>query len=155
MDRQRRDVLKAGGGLGLAGVLVALGVISPEAVLAAGSRAIFEATSLDAVFAALGTGRPPDSADIMLTAPDVAENGAMVSIGVASRLPATERIVILVERNPSVVAASFSVPPGTLPDIQTRVKMAESSPVHALVRAGGKFHMAHRDVRVTVGGCAG
>jgi len=155
MDWQRRDVLKAGGGLGLAGVLVALGVISPEQALAAGNRAIFEAGSLDAVFAALGTGKPPDSADIVISAPDVAENGALVSIGVASRLPATEQIVILVDRNPNVVAASFSVPPGTLPDIQTRVKMAESSPVHALVRADGKFHMARRDVRVTIGGCAG
>ncbi len=154
MDDRRREVLRAGGGIGLIAVLGAIGLVRPGQVLAA-ERALFEAGSLDEAFAALGAGRPADSGEIEISAPDVAENGAMVSIGVASRLADTDRIVILVEKNPNLVVADFSVPAGTIPDIQTRVKMAETSDVYVVVRAGGRLHVARRNVRVTQGGCAG
>lgn len=153
MDHQRRDILKAGGGLGLFGLLAAAGLIRPEVAEAAWNKGAFDAKSLDAAFAALGAGKPADSSEIQITAPDIAENGAVVPIGVVSRIAGTEQIAILVEKNPFLLAANFEIPPGTAADIQTRLKMAETSNVYALVRAGGRFAVARREVKVTLGGC--
>lgn len=155
MNHQRRDVLKAGGSLGLFGLLVAAGLIRPEVAEAAWNKGAFDAKTLDAAFAALGAGKPADSADIQITAPDIAENGAVVPVGVVSKLPKTEQIAILVEKNPFMLAANFEIPAGTVADIQTRIKMGQTSDVYALVKADGKFVVAKKEVKVTLGGCGG
>ena len=100
-------------------------------------------------------GKPADSADIQITAPDIAENGAVVPVGVVSKLPKTEKIVIMIEKNPNMVAASFDIPEGTVADVQTRVKMGQTSDVFALIKADGKFYVAKKEVKVTLGGCGG
>ncbi|MSQ60891.1 MAG: thiosulfate oxidation carrier protein SoxY, partial [Betaproteobacteria bacterium] len=56
---------------------------------------------------------------------------------------------------PNLLTAHFSIPDGTLPDIQTRVKMAQTSDVYALVKAQGKFYYASKEIKVTLGGCGG
>lgn len=154
MDGRRRKLLQAAGGLGVLGALAAAGMIAPNVALAARSRALFEAGSIEAAFAALGAARPVETTGIRIHAPDVAENGALVPLGVTSALPGTEQIVILVEKNLNRVAASFIVPEGTLAELHTRVKMAEHSRIYAVVRAGGKLYQASREVRVIAGGCA-
>lgn len=155
MNGKRRDVLKAGGGFGLFGLLVAAGLIRPEVAEAAWNKGAFDAKSLDEAFAALGAGKPADSAQIQITAPDIAENGAVVPVGVVSSVPGTEQIAILVEKNPFMLAASFEIPAGTAADIQTRIKMGQTSDVYALVKADGKFVVAKKEVKVTLGGCGG
>jgi len=152
MRRQRRRMLKTVGGLGAVGLLP-LRVGDAGAAAATPDLPGFDTRSIDEVIAALGAGRPTDSAEIRITAPAVAEDGRTVSIGVASGLPGTDRIVLLVEKNPVKVVASYTLPDGTAPAIQTRVKMNETSNVYALVRAGGEFYVARREVRVIVGGC--
>ena len=79
----------------------------------------------------------------------------MVPIGVTSKLPSTESIAILVEKNPFTLAALFDLPAGTEPTISTRVKMRETSNVYALVKAGGKYFMTSKEIKVTLGGCGG
>jgi len=74
---------------------------------------------------------------------------------VVSKLAKTASIAILVEKNPSVLAAAFTIPEGTSPDLQTRVKMAQTSNVFALVKAGGKFFYAAKEIKITLGGCGG
>lgn len=154
MDGRRRTILRAGGGFGVLSALVAAGLVTPRFALAARSRALFDVGSIEAAFAELGREGPIESAEIRIFAPDIAENGALVPVGVTSALAATDRIVILVEKNVNLVAASFAVPAGTLPELHTRVKMAERSKVYAVVRADGKLYQTSREVRVTVGGCA-
>ena len=39
--------------------------------------------------------------------------------------------------------------------VATRVKMAKTSKVLALVESGGKVYSAAKEVKVTVGGCGG
>ena len=92
---------------------------------------------------------------MQLTAPDIAENGAVVPVGVVSTLAGVEAIAILVEKNPNPLAASFMLPAGTEPSVQTRVKMGQTSDVYALVKAGGKFFIAKKEIKVTLGGCGG
>ena len=83
----------------------------------------------------------------VLLAPDIAENGAVVPIGIASAIPKTESIAILVEKNPNMLAAVFDIPAGTEPKLTTRIKMGQTSNVYALVKADGKYYVARRKSR--------
>ena len=75
--------------------------------------------------------------------------------GEQSSIPKTESIAILVEKNPNVLAASFDIPAGTDPSVTTRIKMGQSSNVYALVKADGKYYVASKEIKVTLGGCGG
>jgi sulfur-oxidizing protein SoxY len=154
MDKTRRDILKAGGGL--LALAVAAGIIKPEEALAQEwNRAAFDSRSLADTVKALGGSGSTESKDIQFTAPDIAENGAVVPISVESKLPKTQTIAILIEKNPNALSANFEIPEGTDPFITTRVKMAETSNVYALVQADGKYFHAVKEIKVTIGGCGG
>ncbi len=155
MNQRRRQALKTGAGLGTLGALVAAGLISPGAALAQDWKAAFETRSLPDTIKALGGTTAADSKDITITAPDIAENGAVVPVAVASTIPNTESISILVEKNPNLLAASFNFPAGTETSVGTRVKMGQTSNVTALVKADGKFYVATKEIKVTLGGCGG
>jgi sulfur-oxidizing protein SoxY len=158
MDAGRRKVVQAGSGLTLATLLAAAGWLKPgEAVAAdAWNKAAFEAKTMDEVYKSLAGGAPAQSKDIAFVAtPDIAENGAVVPVGVTSTLPKTESIAILIEKNPNMLAASFDIPQGTEPLVTTRVKMGQSSNVYALVKADGKYYVASKEIKVTLGGCGG
>lgn len=156
INLERRKVLKTGGGLGLLGLFAAIGLLEPGKVWAEGEKSAFEAKTMDEALAAMGVlETKSNSIAIRLTVPEIAENGAVVPVTVASDLPDTERIHILVEKNPNVLAANFTFPEGTESFVTTRVKMKETSMVIALVRANGQFYRVQREVKVTAGGCGG
>jgi sulfur-oxidizing protein SoxY len=158
MDSKRRQALKSGGGLTLATLLVAAGFLKPGDASAADAwnKSAFETKSLDDTMKALGGGAPTASKDItFFSTPDIAENGAVVPIGITSNLPKTESIAILVEKNPNMLAAVFDIPPGTEPSLSTRIKMGQTSNVLALVKADGKYYVASKEIKVTLGGCGG
>ena len=156
MDQMRRNVLKAGAGASLFAALAAAGMLQPDAALAADwSKKAFGAKNLKDALDALGAGTPINSNDIVMTAPEIAENGAVVPIGAVSNIPGTESIAILIEKNPTALAANFDIPAGTEPAVSTRVKMAETSEIHVLVKAQGKYYRTKKEVKVTIGGCGG
>ena len=157
MDSGRRDALKTGGSVSLLTLLAAAGWLKPGEAVAQGAwnKAAFEAKSMPDAYKAMG-GSPAQSKDIaFVSTPDIAENGAVVPIGVTSSVPKTEQIAILVEKNPNMLAATFDIPAGTEPTVTTRVKMGQSSNVYALVKADGKYYVAQKEVKVTLGGCGG
>jgi sulfur-oxidizing protein SoxY len=153
----RREALKTGGGAGVIALALAAGILKPEDVFAADwNKAAFETKSFADTVKALGGGAgSTESAEIQMTTPDIAENGAVVPVTVESRLPGTRRIAILIEKNPNTLSADFTIPEGTDPFVTTRVKMAETSNVYALVQSGGKFYHAAKEIKVTIGGCGG
>jgi sulfur-oxidizing protein SoxY len=158
MNRQRRQVLRTGGGLTLVALVTAAGWLRPGEALAADAwnKAAFETNSMDATMKALGGGAPAQSKDIaFFQTPDIAENGAVVPIGITSTIPNTQSIAILVEKNPNMLAAVFDIPPGTDPSLSTRIKMGQTSNVYALVKADGKYYVASKEIKVTLGGCGG
>ena len=156
MNQTRRNVLKAGGGASLYVLLAAAGMLRQNAALAADwNQKAFEAKNLKDAFDALGAGSRIDSADILMTAPEIAENGAVVPIGAVSKVPGTESIAILIAKNPTALAASFDIPAGTEPGVSTRVKLAETSEVYVLVKAQGKYYVTKKEIKVTIGGCGG
>jgi sulfur-oxidizing protein SoxY len=157
MDESRRHALRSGGGLTLLALVAAAGWLRPgEAAAEAWNKGAFESHSLDDTVKALGGAAPAHSKDIaFVSTPDIAENGAVVPIGIASSIPKTESIAILIEKNPNMLSAVFDIPPGTDPALSTRVKMAQTSNVYALVKADGKYYVASKEIKVTLGGCGG
>ena len=155
IDIERRKALKTGCSIGLLGLLAAVGLLQPGMVSAKDEKSAFEAKTLGEALDALGVVIPESNAAVHLTVPEIAENGAVVPVTVSSSMANTEQIFILVEKNPNVLAASFTFPEGTESFATTRVKMRETSPVIALVKANGKFYRATREVKVTAGGCGG
>lgn len=151
VNLSRRKALKVGGGIGLLGLLISAGFIRPAS--AAVEMAAFEAKTLDEAFIALGAVLNGTSPAIQLTAPEVAENGAVVPVTVESTLNHTQQICILVDKNPTALAANFQIPEGTEGYVTTRIKMAQTSSIIALVRADGKFYRVSREVKVNAGGC--
>jgi sulfur-oxidizing protein SoxY len=149
----RRDVLS--GSLKVAALLALAGVL-PRPALAAWNKGAFEAKSLADAVKAFGGNAPAESKDITLTAPDIAENGAVVPIGVATTLPGVRRMLILVEKNPNTLAAAFDVNDAIEPNFSTRVKMGQSSNVFGVAMlADGSVAFAQKEVKVTLGGCGG
>lgn len=155
MNKQRRNVLKTGSSLGLLGVLAAAGLITPEMALADWNKTAFDAKTLAEALKALGADASAESKDVSVTGPDIAENGAVVPVGVASTLANVQMVAILIEKNPNPLAASFTLPEGTEANVQTRVKMGQTSNVYAVVKADGKLFMAMKEIKVTLGGCGG
>lgn len=155
MNNQRRNVLKTGTGAAVLGALAAAGIIKPGIALAEWNKSAFEAKSMADTLKALGAAQPIDSKDVQVTGPDIAENGAVVPVGVTSAIPGTTLMAILIEKNPNALAASFTLPAGTEANVQTRVKMGQTSNIYALVKAGDKFFVATKEIKVTLGGCGG
>lgn len=158
MNSSRREVLKGTGGMAVMGLAVAAGLFKPGSAWAQQSgwnKAAFETKSLNDAVKAMGGASASESKDIVITSPDIAENGAVVPFTISSKLPKTEQLALLVEKNPNILAASFSIPDGTEPSVNTRVKMGQTSNVIALVKADGKFYYTTKEVKVTLGGCGG
>lgn len=146
----RRQALQAS----TVAVLLSADLITPAQAQTV-NKTTFDAKTLKDAMAGLG-GTPTDgAAQIVISASDIAENGAVVPVGVTSNIPGTTDIYILVEKNPFPLSASFSIPAGTEPNVQTRVKMGQSSNIHAVVKANGKLYAAVKETKVTLGGCGG
>ena len=92
---------------------------------------------------------------VKLDAPEIAEDGAVVPVGVSTTLPNVTSISLLVPENPYTLAASYKIPEGTMPAVSNRLKMAKTSNVIAIVESDGKLFSATKEVKVTVGGCGG
>jgi len=157
MNPRRRNLLQTGSGMTLLTMLAAAGWLQPGMALAEGwNAAAFDTKSMDETMKALGGGTPvPSKGVTFVQTPDIAENGAVVPVGVVSAIPNTQSIAILIEKNPNMLAAVFDIPPGTEPSITTRVKMGQSSNIYALVKADGKYYFAAKEIKVTLGGCGG
>jgi sulfur-oxidizing protein SoxY len=143
----------------VAGLLAAAGWL-PQVAFAqqagAWNKAAFDAKSMAELMKALGVSGPVESKDVSLTAPDIAENGAVVPLGVATSLAGVKKLLVLVEKNPSVLAASFDPTDAVEANFSTRVKMGQSSDVYAVaLTADGKVLFAKKEVKVTLGGCGG
>lgn len=149
----RRDLLSHS--LKVSALLAGAGLL-PTAARAAYNAAAFEVKTMAELMKVLGAGAPTESKDVTITAPDIAENGAVVPVSVASTAPGVKRLLVLVEKNPSVLSAMFDVSDAVDASFSSRVKMGQSSNVYAVAMTGdGKVLFAQKEVKVTLGGCGG
>ena len=118
--------------------------------------AAFSATNTEATLKELFGDLPIEASDaVKLRTPDIAENGAVVPVTVATDISGVESISLLVDENPNPLSASFTLSPDAVADISFRIKMGKSSTVRALVKTSNKVYMATSEVKVTIGGCGG
>ena len=151
--QNRRDMMTRSAAVAL--LLAAAGVL-PARAQSAWAKAAFEGKSIDEVFKGLGLAKPVESSDIVFTAPDIAENGAVVPIAASTTLPGVKSIAFLVEKNPTTLAGVFDFTDAVETSVSTRIKMGQTSNVLAVAMlADGKVLFAQKEVKVTLGGCGG
>jgi sulfur-oxidizing protein SoxY len=156
VDGSRRLAMQATGGLGLFSALVSIGMLTPGTAAAqAFNNAAFQAKGIVDTMKALGAAGAIESKDVVITASDIAENGAVVPVGIRSALPKTEMLALIVEKNPNGLAGAYDILDGADPEVQMNIKMGQSSDIVALVKADGKFFIARKEIKVTLGGCGG
>src|SRR5262245_40199407 len=154
MRRARRSFLKFVGSCATLAAAGAVGLLrSAESWAASWNKTGFESRALTDALKSLGAASPVESRDIVITAPDIAENSALVPVAVASKLPNTQQISIVAEKNPFPLAATFDVANGAEGYVRTDLKMGQTSDIWAVVRADGKFYVARTEVKMTVAGC--
>lgn len=154
MKQARRNFLATSVAGGAA--LAALGLLRPIGAYATPfNSAAAGARNLKDAFKSFGADQMNESRDIVIKAPNIAENGTVVPVEVSSKVAGTSNIAILIEKNTNPFTASFAIPSGTEAYVSTRVKMSATSPVHVVVKAGDKFYHAEQEVKVTIGGCGG
>ncbi len=151
MNQSRRTALKSTGAFA---TLVSLGIVTQSQAQAAVDQASFQVKTLEDALKAIG-GTPATSDQVSVVSPDIAENGAVVPVGAASKLPNTTEMYLIVEKNPTPLSCGFMIPAGTASDVQTRLKMGQSTNVIAVVKADGKLFSATKETKVTLGGCGG
>ena len=156
MNLVKRDSLRLAGTSGLYMALLSIGLLKPGLASAqAFNQASFQAKSLAETLKMLGVTGAADSKDVVITAADIAENGAVVPVGIRSNLPKTEMLALLVEKNPNALAGAYELMEGAEPEVSMRIKMGQSSDVLAVVKADGKFYTSRKEIKVTLGGCGG
>jgi sulfur-oxidizing protein SoxY len=150
--QNRRETLKQS--LAVAGLLGATGLFPQHAF--AFNRAAFDAKNIADAVKAYGASAPVESKDVSLTAPDIAENGAVVPMAVASTLPNLKHLLVLVEKNPNALVAKFDLSEAVEPNFATRAKMGQTSDVFAVaITKDNKAFFTKKEVKVTLGGCGG
>jgi len=145
MDKFRRALLG----------IVALGLLKPWAAFAAWNKEAFGASSAAEALKGIGASGAAPSKEIVIEAPEIAENGAVVPIEITSRLAGTSSIAVVVDKNPFPLVGKFDFFEGAVPFVKLNVKMGETSEVRVIAQAGGRSYVATKEIKVTIGGCGG
>ena len=155
-DARRRILLKGSLAASSAGIAIGAGVLKPRLALAEWKSAAFQAKDAKTAMTELMGGDHAETSDrIRIKAPDIAENGAVVPVTVETDLEDVTSIAIMASKNQSPLIASFDFTEASIPFVSTRIKMAETADVVAVVKAGNKLYKNVRSVKVTIGGCGG
>jgi len=156
LNTLRRTLLKGGCAAGVVAFAASAGLLVPGRALAAQwNKAAFEAKSVADALKGMGAAGLSDSKEILIKAPDIAENGSVIPVEVTSQIAGTQSISILAEKNPLPLLAVFEFAEGAQGYVSTRIKMGQTSSVRVVVKAGGKYYSAAREIKVTIGGCGG
>jgi sulfur-oxidizing protein SoxY len=148
MNIDRRNMLRSL-------LAIAATLAFPRILFAARADKAFDATTTEEAIAELLGAVPTDSDRVHMKIPDIAENGAVVPVTVSTDLADVESISVVVDNNPTPLAASFDMSPRMEPKVSVRIKMGQSSNVRAIIKAGGNLYSTSKEVKVTIGGCGG
>lgn len=148
MNQTRRHFLRGTVSTAALSVAVAAGLLRPDQAFAYGTE-----SGVARRLRALHGSSAAMTDAIRIKAPDIAENGASVFISFACDLPEVDTLVVFVSRNPQPLVAAFQIAPEVLPEMQMRIRIAETAQVWVVARSAGTFYKAAKTVTVTVGGC--
>lgn len=156
-DEWRRRLLKGGVSASLLTPLLGTGLLMPGRVLAAEwNRPAFTGRNIGDALKAYGAGNATESRDIVINAPEIAENGAKVEVEISSNLPNTRSIALFADKNPMPLCSVLEFSGAALPYARIQLKLAETMRIRAVARTtDGRNHVAFREIKVTLGGCGG
>jgi len=100
----------------------------------------------------LGTSNVPVSEKVKLKIPAVATDSTAVPVEVSTTVKADE-IYLFVEKNYTPLVYKLTPGAGMLSYFSMRIKMRESSPVHAVVKSGQKYYRATANCEVSAQAC--
>lgn len=157
MFATRRKLLQGGASAALLTPLVGTGLLTPTVVLAAEwNRNAFTAHTIADALKAHGSATAGESRDIVINAPEIAENGAKVEVEITSHIADSRSLAIFADKNPMPLCANLEFAGAALPYARLQLKLAETTRLRAVIKtAEGKTHVAFREVKVTLGGCGG
>lgn len=157
MQELRRKLLKGGASAALLAPFIGGGLLTPTAVLATEwQRNAFSARNVSDAIKAHGSTGAQETRDIVISAPEIAENGAKVEVDISCNLPGVRNLAVFADKNPLPLCASLEFIPPALPFARIQLKLAETTRVRAVARtADGKNYVAFREIKVTLGGCGG
>ncbi len=136
------------------GAIVIAGVVRPlQALAAEWNKIAFDAKTLPEALKGAGLQNAVESKDIIIKAPDIAENSAVVPVEAHCKIPGAQVISVFADKNPQPLIAQFTIAEGVEPYISTRIKMGDTGNIRVIVQAGGKNYSATKEVKVTIGGC--
>jgi len=155
MFKLRRRLLKGGSVATLLSPLVGTGLLTPTGVFATEwNRNAFAARNINDALKAYGSANTTESRDILINAPEIAENGAKVEIEISSNIENTRSLAIFADKNPTPLAAIMEFSGPALPYARVQLKLAETTRVRTMVKTlDGKTYVAFREIKVTLGGC--
>ena len=141
MNLTRRETL----GFGAAAVAVA----------AMPGLAVAESNGYEELIAAFTGGASVAEGAVEIKAPEIAENGNTVPIGVSAAGATSILLVSTGNPNPGIATFKFgALSPSA--SASTRIRMAKTQDLVAVAKmADGSFAQATRTVKVTIGGCGG
>ena len=150
MDQERREFIHIISALSVA---LGAGTLMPSAVLAkewegelTNAKTVREAISI------LGGDLIINSTDVILSGPEMVDSGYVVPISMESRIPGTDFMAFMIQKNPVPMSAIYLIPPGTEAMINTRIKMGATSTVYGIVRANNNFYVGSTMIKVRAGG---
>lgn len=150
MPSTRRLFLKHSGIL-LAGALLAG---KPASAVAERLAKYFAAEDFATLYAQFIDQRTViDSDKLNLILPEIAEDGAVVPVSIASKLDGIEKLYLFADKNPTPLLAEFELTPLIAPFLTARIKLAESCNVILLAEHNGELLRTSRWVNVMRGGC--
>jgi len=157
MFELRRKFLKGGTSAALLSPLIGTGLLMPTRLLAAEwNKNAFTARNVNDALKGYGSANAPESRDIVINAPEIAENGAKVEVEITSNIANTRSLAIFADKNPMPLSAAFEFSGPVLPYVKAQLKLAETMRIRAVAKSmDGKSHVAFREIKVTLGGCGG
>jgi sulfur-oxidizing protein SoxY len=153
----RRKLLRGGASAALLSPLLGTGLLTPTAVIAADwNRNAFTTRNIGDALKAYNSGNATESRDIVINAPEIAENGAKVEVDITINLAGTRSLAIFADKNPMPLCGVLEFSGAAMPYARVQIKLAETTRVRAVVKtADGKTYVAFREIKVTLGGCGG
>lgn len=125
------------------------------------STAFAEGNGYEEILAQLGAEGASD-AKITVDAPEIAENGNTVPIGITVDSPMTaddhvKKVTFLASGNPQPGVATFHFTPMSgEATASTRIRLAGTQNIIAVAEmSNGEVYAAQTEVKVTIGGCGG
>lgn len=150
MELQRRDFIQISTALTLA---FSAGILIPSAVFGKEWEGkLLDAQTVKEAVIALGGDLIVNSTGVILSGPEMVESGYVVPLSIQSKIPDTDFMAFMIQKNPAPMSAVFLIPPGTEANINTRIKMGETSTIYGIVRANGNFYVGSTMIKVRAGG---